>query len=80
MTPKRESTNKRENETPVKSGRKKSLKRSQTDGNNHTELDEDNTEINENFKRRRSSRKSVAFNGKIFNSKNITIEVIIIIL
>ncbi|XP_014479817.1 PREDICTED: disks large-associated protein 5 isoform X2 [Dinoponera quadriceps] len=57
MTPKKESDSKKENESPVKSNRRKSLKLSQ--------IDEDvkNVEINKNsFKKRRSSRKSVAFN------------------
>lgn len=74
MTPKKESENKKENESPVKSNRKKSLKLSQTDKNDYTQPDEDNIKVNKNIhKKRRSSRKSVAFDGKILNSKNIDI-------
>ncbi|XP_032686799.1 disks large-associated protein 5-like [Odontomachus brunneus] len=62
MTPKKESGNKKENESPVKSSRKKSLKLSQTDRNNCTQPDKDDIKVNKNtYKKRRSSRKSVAF-------------------
>lgn len=72
MTQKR-SVNKKENKSPVKSSRKNSLKLPQKNGDKYMTPNKDNiTEVKnmiltENVdKKRRSSRKSVAFNGKFF--------------
>lgn len=68
MTPKR-SVSKKENKSPVKANRKSSLKSRKSESKSILPNEDNITEVKENINKRRLSRKSVAFNGKLFDLK-----------